>query len=72
MIVYVKESPSASLPENVITVVLIAVSSGIVVLSSEITGVLSFTFVMSIVIVPVLVFVPSEISTMILYHVRVS
>jgi hypothetical protein len=40
MIVYVKESPSASLPENVITVVLIAVSSGIVVLSSEISGVL--------------------------------
>jgi hypothetical protein len=51
---------------------LMAVSSGIVVLSSEITGVLSFTFVMSIVIVPVLVFVPSETSTMIVYHVRVS
>jgi hypothetical protein len=43
-----------------------------VVLSSLMTGVLSFTFVISIVIVPVLVFVPSETSTMILYHVRVS
>jgi hypothetical protein len=48
------------------------VSSGIVVLSSLMTGVLSFTFVMSIVIVPVLVFVPSDTSTMMLYHVRVS
>jgi hypothetical protein len=43
-----------------------------VVLSSLITGVLSFTSVMSIVIVPVLVFVPSDTSTMIVYQVKVS
>ncbi len=72
MIVYVRLSPSASLHENVIAVVPVAVFSGMVLLSSEITGVLSFTFVIVIVIVPVLVLAPSLTSTMILYHVVVS